>query len=154
MYAYIYLYRFWNTCLWQKIIFYVTCNLQMPTVSWYGLLERGDDFLIDSLWVLHVSECQMKNKLGPFSCRPTQCLFEHAYRKVHQLTAPWGRDTEHRQPKQNQSRGDRGKMIHGAKWNSAIFQTMMPYMTFLTQTECAFWNPPYYKKGSAKTEQS
>ena len=50
--------------------------------------------------------------------------------------------------------GTRGKMIHGAKWNSAIFQMMMPYMTFLTQTECAFRNPPYYKKGSAKTEQS
>ena len=35
-------------------------------------------------------------------------------------------------------RGDRGKMIFGAIRNSAIFQTMMPYMKFLTQTECAF----------------
>ena len=51
-------------------------------------------------------------------------------------------------------RGDRGKMINGAKWNSAIFQAMMPYMTFLTQTECTFWNAPYYKKRSAITEQS
>ena len=38
-------------------------------------------------------------------------------------------------------------------WSPCFLATRL-YMTFLTQTECPFWNPPYYKKGSAKTEQS
>ena len=74
---------------------------------------------------------------------------------LHQCTPCISRDSSCSSDLRLVSRlGDGGKMKHGAKWNSAIFQTMMPYMTFLTQTECAFWNPPWYKKGSAKTEQS